>query len=117
VDVGAHTKHHPILALTSERVAWDEIAGSRNELQEAVGRPILHFAYPNGVPGQDFGAEHVRMVKEAGFSGAVSTASGAADRRSDLFQLPRFTPWGRPPLKFDLMMLKNLVQGREARVA
>jgi hypothetical protein len=23
-------------------------------------------------------------------------------------QLPRFTPWARQPLKFDLMMLRNL---------
>ena len=32
------------------------------------------FAYPNGRPNDDYHAEHVRMVKEAGFDAAVSTS-------------------------------------------
>lgn len=108
LDVGAHTVRHPILAELSADDAWSEITQCKRELDALLGRPVTLFAYPNGKPGTDYRGEHVRMVKEAGYTAAVSTAWGAATRESDLLQLPRFTPWSRNPLKFDLMMLRNL---------
>jgi hypothetical protein len=47
------------------------------------------------------------MVRDAGFSAAVSTAWGVASPGSDVFQLPRFTPWDRGPAKFALRLLLN----------
>ena len=108
VDVGAHTLTHPILARIDPAGAWREISEGKRELEAIVGRSVSLFAYPNGRPGDDYAPEHVRMVREAGFTGAVSTAWGAADRSSDRLQLPRFTPWTRQPLRFDLLMLRNL---------
>lgn len=108
IDVGAHTLTHPILARTDSREAWREISEGKRELETIAGRSVSLFAYPNGRPGDDYGPEHVRMVREAGFAAAVSTAWGAADRASDRLQLPRFTPWTRQPLRFDLLMLRNL---------
>ena len=35
------------------------------------------------------------MVREAGFEAAFTTAPGAAKRGSDVYQLPRFTPWSQ----------------------
>ena len=29
------------------------------------------FAYPNGVPGQDYSAEHVALAREAGYRAAA----------------------------------------------
>jgi hypothetical protein len=57
------------------------------------------------------------MVRDAGFAAAVTTAWGAASGLSDVLQLPRFTPWTRRPLKFDLLMLRNLRQGFELQAA
>jgi peptidoglycan/xylan/chitin deacetylase (PgdA/CDA1 family) len=108
IDVGAHTVNHPILARTPAAVAWHEIRESRRELEDITGGPVTLFAYPNGRPRDDYAGEHVAMVRDAGFAFAVSTAAGAASIRSDRLQLPRFTPWARQPLKFDLMMLRNL---------
>jgi len=117
LDVGAHTVRHPILAELSAEDAWSEIAESKRELEALLQRPVTLFAYPNGKPGSDYRGEHVRMVKEAGYTAAVSTAWGAATRDSDVLQLPRFTPWSRNPLKFDLMMLRNLRAGAEQRAS
>jgi hypothetical protein len=72
-----------------------------------IGKSVTLFAYPNGRPGIDYGPDHVRMVREAGFTAAFSTAWGAADSASDRWQLPRFTPWTRQPRKFDLLMMRN----------
>ena len=111
IEVGAHTVNHPILASTPRAMAWHEIRESKRELEEITGAPVRVFAYPNGRPQLDYASEHVRMVREAGFGFAVSTAPGVANRSADPLQLPRFTPWTRHPLKFDLMMLRNLQHG------
>jgi peptidoglycan/xylan/chitin deacetylase (PgdA/CDA1 family) len=108
IDIGAHTINHPILARSHSDEAWREISESKRRLQDLVGKPVRLFAYPNGKPGHDYRAEHVAMVRDAGFEAAVNTASGVATAATDVYQLPRFTPWARDPLKFDLLMLRNL---------
>ena len=108
IDVGAHTVTHPMLVSLSREDAWREICTGKCVLEQLLGRPVTLFAYPNGKPGHDYADEHVRMVCDAGFAAAVSTAWGAAGPASDPFQLPRFTPWTHTPWKFDLLMLRNL---------
>ncbi len=107
MGIGAHTVTHPILTRMAESDARHEIVASRDRLAAIVGEPVTLFAYPNGKPGVDYAAEHVRIVKEAGFRAAVSTAWGSASRHADLHQLPRFTPWQRDPLKFGVALLAN----------
>ena len=107
MEVGAHTETHPILTRLASADARREIDRSRERLIAILGEPVSLFAYPNGKPGQDYAAEHVRMVRDAGFSAAVSTAWGVASTGSDLFQLPRFTPWDRQPARFALRLLLN----------
>lgn len=107
MEVGAHTVSHPILArMDSERGAA-EIGRSKAALEEIVGRPLTLFAYPNGKPGHDYEDRHVAMVRNAGFRAAVSTQWGAAGRTSDIYQLPRFTPWHRTPEAFHMALLRN----------
>lgn len=107
-EVGAHTVSHPILAQCDDRQAEDEIARSREELSSLIGVPVAGFAYPNGRPGVDFGPQHVRMVQRAGYRYAVSTAWGAATSDSQVFALPRFTPWGPGPMRSFVQMTRNL---------
>ena len=108
MQIGAHTRSHPILTRLAPDAAADEIAGSKRDLEALLGEPVSLFAYPNGRPGTDYAAVHVDMVRGAGFAGAVSTAPGAAYAGGDPFQLPRFLPWDREPLRFGLRMLANL---------
>ena len=107
MEIGAHTATHPILTRLSTAEARREISESRECLSGILNEPVPLFAYPNGKPGQDYATEHVRMVRDAGFSAAVSTAWGVASRDSDPFQLPRFTPWDRRPGRFALRLLLN----------
>ena len=116
-DVGAHTVTHPILARLPTDAAWDEIRQSKVDLEALTGKSVDLFAYPNGKPGTDYSPDHVRMIREAGFEAAFTTASGAANRDSDVYQLPRFTPWVRNPLRFDWLMMRNLRQDTEQRIA
>ena len=116
MEIGAHTETHPILTRLASADARREIDQSRERLTAILGEPVSLFAYPNGKPGQDYAAEHVRMVREAGFSAAVSTAWGVASTGSDVFQLPRFTPWDRGPVRFALRLLLNRRNPRPAVV-
>jgi len=108
MGIGAHTVTHPILLNTAPEAARREIVESGRRLAEILREPVRLFAYPNGKPGVDYGAEHVQMVRDAGFAAAVSTGWGVATERSDRFQLPRFTPWDRTPGRFALRLIRNM---------
>jgi peptidoglycan/xylan/chitin deacetylase (PgdA/CDA1 family) len=116
IAVGAHTATHPILARTDAATARGEIETGRRRLEEIAGARVGLFAYPNGKPGADYAAEHVAMVREMGFDGAVSTAWGAAAPGDDPYQVPRFTPWDRADWKAGLRLANNLRRGAAARV-
>ena len=107
MEIGAHTVTHPILRQLDDDRALREIAEGRDALEQIVGTPISLFAYPNGVPGIDYDARHVEMVRRCGFRAAVSTVWGVSDRGTDRFQLARFTPWDRSRFRFGLRMARN----------
>jgi len=110
MEVGAHSVTHPILANVDDVTARREIVESRVVLEAIIGKPVTSFAYPNGRPQLDYAEVHARMVKEAGYAVAVSTAWGCAHRRSDPFQLPRLSPWDRTAGRYALRLLRAYAQ-------
>lgn len=116
MQIGAHTRHHPILALLPRAQARDEIEGGKADLEAIVGVPVRFFAYPNGKPHTDYSGESVVLAKAAGFDAALTTSRGAADNRSDPFQIPRFTPWDRRPAMFAMRMAQTVRVARPGLV-
>lgn len=110
MEIGGHTVNHPILARLENDAAYAEIANGKEVLEGIIQAPVRLFAYPNGKPGRDYLSDHVSMVKKIGFDAAVSTAHGAAGASSDLYQLPRFTPWDRGQVRFTLRMAQNMLK-------
>ena len=108
MQIGAHTCSHPILEKISDSQAVSEISESKHTLESLLGDTVSLFAYPNGSPNVDYSARHVAMVRQAGYLAAVSTASGVATQQTDLYQLPRFTPWDRSRSRYGLRLLANL---------
>jgi peptidoglycan/xylan/chitin deacetylase (PgdA/CDA1 family) len=107
VEIGGHTVNHPILSRVPPATAWREISEGAAQLEAITGeRPAL-FAYPNGRSGRDFGPEHAAMVRDAGFTHALTTDAGIARPGSDPFALPRIALWQRstPRLAMSLMSL------------
>jgi peptidoglycan/xylan/chitin deacetylase (PgdA/CDA1 family) len=107
-ELGGHTVNHPILAQLEPAEARAEVLQGRARVEELAGRRVGLFAYPNGKPHQDYGTAALSIVRELGFDGAVSTSRGSACVGSDSFQIPRFTPWDRRPLRFLLQATLNL---------
>lgn len=107
VEIGAHTKSHPILSTLDLPMVREEVTGSKKYLEAVLGEEVRYFAYPNGRPGIDYRMEHRDLVELAGFEAAVSTNWGVASKMSDRWQLPRFTPWDKSPLRFMVRLLLN----------
>lgn len=107
-EIGAHTIHHPILNECTRAQAREEIGASKEQLEAIIGGPVTSFAYPNGRPNEDYRAEHVEMVKSFGYTAAVSTSAGVADAETDVFQLPRFTPWGLSDERIAFQLARNM---------
>jgi peptidoglycan/xylan/chitin deacetylase (PgdA/CDA1 family) len=114
MEIGGHTISHPILSTLTDQQARTEIGGGKEQLEAITGHPVKLFAYPNGRPGRDFTDRHVALLKEFGFIAAVTTARGTARRETDLFLLPRFTPWDRTPTRFTLRLYQNALQNMNA---
>lgn len=114
MTIGAHTVNHPILAKLGDDAARAELESSRARLRQITGADVSLFAYPNGKPGEDFCPRDVRLARELGFSAAFTTAPGVAQRGTDRFQLPRFTPWRRERWAFGLQLARNLAAANRA---
>jgi len=106
VDIGGHTVNHPILARVEGPVAQREIETNRDQITTLTSRQPLCFAYPNGKPNLDYTSAHARMVTDAGYRAAVSTAVGVASDDADSFQLPRFMPRERSAAQFVARMVR-----------
>jgi peptidoglycan/xylan/chitin deacetylase (PgdA/CDA1 family) len=117
MEIGGHTVNHPILRLIPDAEAAREISQGRAALESLIDAPVQTFAYPNGGPGSDYDGRHARMVREQGFVGAVSTASGVVTADCDDMQLPRFTPWVRASSRWAAMLLRQRYRRQPAQRA
>jgi len=83
VDFEPHTCFHPVLTTCSTEQSRDEIAQSKADLEQLLGRTCPHFSYPNG----DYGEREERWVREAGFQTARTIDVGWNDVNSNPWRL------------------------------
>lgn len=110
--IGAHSHDHPILSRISLTEAEDEIRRSRDLLRQELGVNVSGFAFPNGRPNLDFDDRHVNLLRDMGFSHAVTTGRGCVKASDDPLRLKRFTPWGSTAEACSRQTLLNLALGR-----
>ena len=94
---GAHTLSHPFLPGMPLDEAKNEIKKSKEIVENWIGKPVKHFAIPNGRP-EDFTNELRVFCEEIGFDTIVTTESGIVDSNFDTFSLKRVIP--PPPLYY-----------------
>lgn len=83
-DFGSHSISHPNLTALSGEEAENEIAGSKAQIEERVGRRVTMFAYPYGR-----WSSFVRDIVSRHYQGACSTGAGVVEANADPFALPR----------------------------
>ena len=87
MDLGAHTRRHVDLTTCSDAVARDEIVGSKQDLEQALGIEVRSFSYPYGEHRPDL----AEVAREAGFTTATTIVSTRARQGDDLLRLPRIS--------------------------
>lgn len=107
MEIGAHGVEHKILSKINTKEARDEITNSKNILESIVSKRIVAQAYPNGVYQMDFHDEHIDLVKQAGYSYAVSTDLGSVGPSDNLYRMSRIGPWRRDKAGFLLGLAMN----------
>jgi peptidoglycan/xylan/chitin deacetylase (PgdA/CDA1 family) len=88
VDVGAHTVHHVELARKLFPVVDYEVKKSKTMLEQTYHINVVSFAYPSG----SFDKQAINVVKNAGFTTAVSTLPGVVQSQQNRFFLYRLRP-------------------------
>jgi peptidoglycan/xylan/chitin deacetylase (PgdA/CDA1 family) len=84
VAIGAHTVNHPDLRSLDIAHARREIAGSKVEIEERIGKPVKYFAYPFA----RFSDEIANLVRSIGFSAGFG-GDGMIQQGDYLFALNR----------------------------
>ena len=67
MNIGGHTRSHPILANLGDADAAQEINAGKADLEAIIGGPLALFAYPNGQPGRPPRAGLCRCVPRQGW--------------------------------------------------
>jgi peptidoglycan/xylan/chitin deacetylase (PgdA/CDA1 family) len=88
MTIGSHTRTHPLLTNESREQVVDEVAGSRADLERMLGRPVHHFAYPDG----RFNIDVLSILAASGYRYAYTTCRHR-DRRHPLLSIPRRCLW------------------------
>ena len=81
----AHTCSHPKLTHIPISQAREEMLKSKETIEDRLGRPCHHFAYPYG----DFNETLITVARKAGFRTACSTRWGHNRPGDDLYSLYR----------------------------
>jgi peptidoglycan/xylan/chitin deacetylase (PgdA/CDA1 family) len=109
VSIGAHSVSHPILAKCDLVTAKQEITESKALLEQRLGKPVGHLAYPFG-DSSAVSARELCLAQQAGYVTAVTSRPGHVfnDHANHLHALPRISVNG---LFQNVTALRSLLSG------
>ena len=87
---GTHTATHPRLAGLPPSRCRAELVDARRRLEDELGRPVVHLAYPFG----SYDDAVQALAADAGYATACSTRAGLSGADDDLLALHRVTIYG-----------------------
>jgi peptidoglycan/xylan/chitin deacetylase (PgdA/CDA1 family) len=85
IEVASHTVSHKDLPGLSDATARGEIFNSKQALEERLGHPVTSFCYPAG----HYSSRDAALVRQAGYTIAVTTQGGWSQAGQDAVLLPR----------------------------
>lgn len=123
VRVESHGISHKPLAELEIDEAAREIAISKLQLEERLGRPVRAFSYVKGSEADYKPVQHPMLVRQAGYDLAFTAVSGGNGPDSDPLQLRRYNvePYSHRTFELvlagacDLISVKDTVTGTYAR--
>ena len=88
IIIGSHTRRHISLPAESPDTVIDELEGSKRAIEEHVGTPVVHFAYPGG----QFTPRDVEKLEQTGYRFGY-TACQHRDARHPTLTIERLLLW------------------------
>jgi len=88
IGFGSHTMTHPAVSRLTEKQLESELRQSKQMLEERIGAPVRHFAFPFGKPA-DCGTAAQAVLAECGYRSAATTVEGICTPGDELFGLHR----------------------------
>jgi len=86
IDFGGHTRNDVYLpSVKDTRRLWDEVAGSKEDIERETGHKAEFFCYPSG----GFTEKVKQTVKKAGYRAACTTNRGYDKSNSDVYEINR----------------------------
>lgn len=86
--IGSHSMSHIDCAAEPADTVWNELVGSKRDLERELGLAEVIFAYPYGGR-EHMTPERLELVKKAGYSACLSAYGGANVRGVDAFNVLR----------------------------
>lgn len=85
MEIGSHSMTHSYLTDLSQEQVTREIADSKHELEQIIGRSIQHFSCPGG----RWDRRVAETARQSGYRSVTTSRVAANSRRSDPFALGR----------------------------
>jgi peptidoglycan/xylan/chitin deacetylase (PgdA/CDA1 family) len=90
MEFGAHTCTHPNLARLHGNALQQELAESKQIIEQRLGQEMDSMAYPFGKPGEFYTAETVEAVRRAGYRHAAAVLFRNVRASDSALEIPRF---------------------------
>jgi peptidoglycan/xylan/chitin deacetylase (PgdA/CDA1 family) len=88
ITFGSHTMTHPAVSQLTESQLDRELGESKRALEQRIGSPTVHFAYPFGQPA-DCGTTALPFLVRNGYRSASTTVEGVNEPGDNRYQLRR----------------------------
>jgi peptidoglycan/xylan/chitin deacetylase (PgdA/CDA1 family) len=86
--VHSHSRTHPKLTALTPAQIDDELRGSKDDLEAALGQAVTQFSIPGGA----YDNRVVDIARRAGYQSVMNSVEGYNDEAAAPFLLQRFTP-------------------------
>lgn len=96
-EIGSHGVNHELLTRVPLKIAFAEIATSKQILEDMFQKSITKFCYPRGYFNNDIKG----MVKGAGYTEGRTVKVGALDEGKDPFEMPTTVHVGYDRAEYD----------------
>ncbi|WP_345617094.1 polysaccharide deacetylase family protein [Streptomyces ziwulingensis] len=85
MEIGSHTVTHAQLDTLSDRALTDELRVSKTVLEDALGRPVRHLAYPHGYNSARVRSRSARI----GYETATAVRHALSSDRDERYRIAR----------------------------
>jgi peptidoglycan/xylan/chitin deacetylase (PgdA/CDA1 family) len=84
-EIGSHSMTHAFLTDIPEKQLHEELAGSKGQIEQIIGKSVDHFSCPGG----RWNKEIAYLAREAGYRSMATSRIGVNSHLTDPFQLAR----------------------------